>query len=314
MADWYANNIELYSYQSWIYCAALADIKDKDTVLEVGCGPGKHSTTLAQYFLKPGGVLVSCDYSKNMIDKVAECYNSDETEFALVKGNKFVVEKERDYTEYGDETCSSLKHHCDLQAIISAQSPFRKLVYACQANNELLPFESETFGGYLASLSVHIVANPVNQVKEAYRVLKKGSRAVFTVWGTRPESLFFSLGDMVLEKYLSKEQYSEHMKIKTLFHIYDDKGEKFKNDLLSVGFTDIKILEAAQHLMIRTGADYIAQNSGRLKGLIGNFGITDEQTVASFLQDCEKLYDELSGKDTADLKTFGIAVFLAFKD
>lgn len=101
---------------------------------------------------------------------------------------------------------------------------------------------------------MHIVSNPVNQVKEAYRVLKKGSVAVFTVWGSREESLFFSLGDMVLHKYLTPEQLAEHKKVRTMFHIYDDKGVKFKADLETAGFSGIKIFEATQHLMYLTGA------------------------------------------------------------
>ena len=183
----------------------MSNLKDKDRVLEVGCGPGKHSTTLAMSFLKRGAVLVSCDFSKNMVDKLVALYQSDDTDFTLVKDNKFVGETDKDYSEFVDDSCTKLKHQCDLEAIIKSQEPFRKLVYGCQANNELLPFADEQFGAYIASLSVHIVANPVNQVREAYRVLKKDSVAVFTVWGARSESLFFSLGDMVLEKYLTPE-------------------------------------------------------------------------------------------------------------
>ena len=143
MADWYAKNIEIYSYQSWIYCVALANIKDKDRVLEVACGPGKHSTTLASCFLKKGGVLVSCDYSKNMVEKLSANYNTDENDYTLVKGNKFVGEMDKDFTEFADESCTKLKYQCDLDSIIKSQEPFRKLVYGCQANNEILPFTDQ---------------------------------------------------------------------------------------------------------------------------------------------------------------------------
>ena len=44
-----------------------AQIPAGSTVLEVGCGPGKHSVMLAKEFLQEGGVLVSCDYSEKMI-------------------------------------------------------------------------------------------------------------------------------------------------------------------------------------------------------------------------------------------------------
>ena len=38
-----------------------------DAILEVGCGPGLHSEFIARNYLKEGGVLVSCDFSKEMV-------------------------------------------------------------------------------------------------------------------------------------------------------------------------------------------------------------------------------------------------------
>ena len=48
----------------------------------------------------------------------------------------------------------------------------------------------------------------------------------------------------------------------------------------------------------------------KLKGM----GVEDEETHKTMIKDIVELYDKLSGKDTTDLKTFGIAVFVAFKD
>ena len=46
-----------------------------------------------------------------------------------------------------------------------------------------LPFEDQSFGAYIANLSLMIVPNKQKQISEAYRVLKPGSAACFAIWG-----------------------------------------------------------------------------------------------------------------------------------
>ena len=58
------------------------------------------------------------------------------------------------------------------------------------ANNEKLPFASEEFSSYTANLSLMLVDNHMNQLREAYRVLRKGGVAGFTVWGRREHCSF----------------------------------------------------------------------------------------------------------------------------
>ena len=61
------------------------------------------------------------------------------------------------------------------------------------ANNEKLPFASDEFNSYTANLSLMLVDNHKNQLKEAYRVLRNDGIAGFTVWGRRENSSFFTL-------------------------------------------------------------------------------------------------------------------------
>ena len=37
------------------------------SILEVGCASGHHSEFIAKSYLKPGSMLVSCDFSKDMV-------------------------------------------------------------------------------------------------------------------------------------------------------------------------------------------------------------------------------------------------------
>ena len=52
-----------------VQCVELTDLSSKSgAVIEVGCGPGVQSETIAKAFLKGGGsVLVSCDFSTVMV-------------------------------------------------------------------------------------------------------------------------------------------------------------------------------------------------------------------------------------------------------
>jgi len=91
-----------------IQCAVQSRMTDKDRVIDVACGPGKHSLILASNFLKKDGVLVSCDFSKEMVKKLAHNYTETEADYSLVEGNKFVSETAKDFTEL-DETKTKLK-------------------------------------------------------------------------------------------------------------------------------------------------------------------------------------------------------------
>ena len=62
----------------------MTNMYQADRVLEVGCGPGKHSLMIASNFLKNGGVLVSSDFSKNMIQRLGINFTDDNNEFGFV--------------------------------------------------------------------------------------------------------------------------------------------------------------------------------------------------------------------------------------
>ena len=47
MSSMYEENYEMSTMQSIVTCAVMTKIWDADRVLEVACGPGKHSLLLA---------------------------------------------------------------------------------------------------------------------------------------------------------------------------------------------------------------------------------------------------------------------------
>jgi len=90
---------------------------------------------------------------------------------------------------------------------------------------------------------VHIVDNPQNQINEAFRVLRTGSAACFTIWGQKSECLAFSLIETVLQKYTTPEQKEIIAKTKSHFDLYADKGARMRQMLEASGFKDVKIWE-----------------------------------------------------------------------
>jgi len=85
---------------------------------------------------------VSCDFSEQMVKKLKETYAGEMCDFSKVEGNKVHVDTSDTYMQFTDQGEPTLKNTCDLDKIIAEQGDFRKFVFGCRANNELLPFPS----------------------------------------------------------------------------------------------------------------------------------------------------------------------------
>lgn len=68
-----------------------------------------------------------------------------------------------------------------------------KFVHFSVGNNESLPFKGDQFDAYVANLSLMLVDNHKNQLTEAFRVLKSGGTAAFSIWGRRENTNQFTL-------------------------------------------------------------------------------------------------------------------------
>ena len=116
-----------------------------------------------------------------MVKKLKNKVENGALDYKNIEGNKALIDLDNDYRD--------LSKKCDIEDIIKSQGEFKRFIYGCQANNESLPFQDNTFDSYISNLSLHIVTEPKNQIAEAYRVLKTGGAACFTVWGRKSETL-----------------------------------------------------------------------------------------------------------------------------
>ena len=65
-------------------------------------------------------------------------------------------------------------------------------MYGCRASGSALPFPDQWFTSYVSNLVLQLIDDSHAMIREAYRVLKPGSIAAFTVWGRRENSLLFT--------------------------------------------------------------------------------------------------------------------------
>jgi len=146
MSDWY-KFAEPFSYQSATTCLVMSNAHNCKRVLEVGCGPGLHSELIAKSILQPnGGLLVSCDFSKEMVTIMKRRY--DNSEYSKLEGNHFKFDIESDFV--GDENLT-----VDPSTLVPADAS--RFVYGCMADNMRLPFPSEFFEAYVSNLSLMLV-------------------------------------------------------------------------------------------------------------------------------------------------------------
>ena len=75
-------------------CLSMVDSFNKEKVLEVGCGSGIHSELIANAFIKSPGMLVSCDFSNEMVRKMKANYEKSD----FTKQSDVLIDTETDHT------------------------------------------------------------------------------------------------------------------------------------------------------------------------------------------------------------------------
>ena len=181
--------------QPFTTLAVQTGVHSKKRILEVACGSGMHSLFLAKTMLQRGGVLVSCDISDEMINLAKHKFEDPASEYSVIEGNKAVIKTE--------ELVPVGQQDFDLEGFLRDQEVGEsdRMVLGCLANNECLPFKDATFDCYLANLSLMLVDNHKNMLKEALRVTQSGAALAFTVWGRKQNITNFSILEDVFAKH-----------------------------------------------------------------------------------------------------------------
>ncbi len=123
-----------------------------------------------------GHLIVTCDLSDKMQDLLIHRFK--EAGFMANNRNSFYTcseEIEGELLSFQDEKTGGLH----LKSYV--------------ANAEKLPFATDEFHSYTSNLVLNAVDNYHNQLKEAYRVVKDGGVAGFSVWGRIANCTYFTL-------------------------------------------------------------------------------------------------------------------------
>ncbi|CDW79798.1 coq5 family protein [Stylonychia lemnae] len=251
--------------------------------------------------LQKGGVLVSCDFSGKMMELTNTKFQESEWG-SQISGNSFNITPEQ-LTQLGD-------HSYDLENQISKymENEHNRFFMGCQANNESLPFKNDTFDCYIANLSLMIVDNHVNQLSEAYRVCKRGSKFGFSVWGREENNNNFKIVNQIFEKY----QLGPKVKpTKTNFHICQNQ-DQVKKEMEDIGYTNIKMWLQPMNFPYQDFNDYWETMFAR-PTFVPLLAKLSEDERKQMKQDTEDLYDQLLGKDAIDPNCFELLIIIAEK-
>ena len=91
-------------------------------------------------------------------------------------------------------------------------------------------FEDEQFDVIVSNLCLQLVCSPENMISEAFRVLKKGGNAGFSVWGKKEYSKHFHAIEEIFKKYgiltSGRSPYKISENIDELKRLFEQNGFK----------------------------------------------------------------------------------------
>jgi len=125
-----------------------------------------------------------------------------------------------------------------------------------EGNAEKLPFEDKTFDRYYAAFCLHLVTDPDQMLREAYRVMQDNSIAAFSVWGRAEKCTQIT----IFGKYCAELgiQLTNGPQLRSNFHIGVDI-EATKKRALSVGFSKVLVWYSDAPLPLFSGEEYVAK-------------------------------------------------------
>ena len=213
-SNFYAEYLE-FSTQPLLY-SLISGLKlyESNKVLELSCGGGK-SLPLILSLKKP-----ECEY-----------WVSDFCENLLSLASKRMEFIERDINgslQFWDKSCFQK----DLEKTFQSEFPKSRTSFRLLNNENLAGIENEIFDVVFSNLSLQLVSNPEKMLSEAFRVVRKGGKVGFTVWGRKENSSFFTVVPKVLRKHgveLPNERSNFHL----------GEREKLMNMMKDAGFKNV---------------------------------------------------------------------------
>ena len=175
-------------------------------IIEMGCGDGYNTLKVLKEIYPQNIEYYGVDISHNQIKKAKDTINN----------NPFI----KQYMKLNNTN---------------------KVGLFCQNCEELNPkiFKDNTFDKLISNLVLNLTPNPINFLKQAYRVVKPNSICAFTVWGKSIENGYFSLFGKAITNIKTKLDIKiSSIKMRSNYHLGNNK-ENTINMFKKCGFTQI---------------------------------------------------------------------------
>lgn len=213
-SNFYAEYLE-FSTQPLLY-SLISSLKlyESNKVLELSCGGGK-SLPLVLSLKKPECEYWVSDFCENLLSLAS-------------KRMEFIERDFRGSLQFWDKTCFQK----DVEKGFQAEFPKSLTFFRLLNNENLAGIENDSFDVVFSNLSLQLVSNPEKMLSEAFRVVRKGGKVGFTVWGRKENSSFFTVVPKVLRK-----NGIELPNERSNFHLGD--REKLMNMMKDAGFKNI---------------------------------------------------------------------------
>jgi len=148
----------------------------------------------------------------------------------------------------------------DIDAKVAEKGEFKKLALGYRASGSDLPFKDGVFDSYVSPLVLMLIDDPKKQITEAFRVLKSGSRACFTVWGRRENSVSFWIKQRAMENLVAKgELEASKVQVDPVNSNFElgENIQEYKEFMLSTGFSQVKYWYQPMNVLYRNGKDFV---------------------------------------------------------
>jgi SAM-dependent methyltransferase len=131
-------------------------------------------------------------------------------------------------------------------------APFEPQVTAEVGDAESLPLSNGSVDRFFANLTLQLVNDSDQMMREVFRVLKVGGRAAFSIWGRKEESPMMRIPRQLLARYLPPK---EGLPAREPFHLGGNQAE-LRKKFLSVGFSSCQIWQQKMVCVVTSGEEF----------------------------------------------------------